>query len=212
MGCSTRCQLYRAKELEWIAPVAAASIMDYQYKANEFADAGRWTDECHETAQHQLNHEEADWQTLARRFGDPSGANRWHLMTPDERAGKGNPVPGPTAIPSLLPLPKVLATFGEPSRRAQSLGVLQQSPYSSGAWVTLYRPDGKAMDQGLTDGDGILIFGAQPNDKLLMISLDGKLWAQQVLPISGCIALQPRSRSAGCRPRRRAGTTRQPAI
>ncbi|MBK7204244.1 hypothetical protein [Candidatus Amarolinea dominans] len=51
-----------------------ASLMSYQYKANEFAlrrdgNPMQWTGRCRQTIQFQMYHL-SDWETLASRFGD----------------------------------------------------------------------------------------------------------------------------------------------
>ena len=157
-----------------------ASIMDYHYTTTELADAGRWTVWCQETAQHQLNNGEADWQTLLRLFQDPTEQERWHLVSPDDRAGWGIPVPGPHVLPSALPFPVTTIHNEGDDPEPFSLYVCSDSVlYREGAWVTLSRASGKAMDQGLTDGaDGQLtILGARENDSLQVVSLDGTLSA-----------------------------------
>ncbi|MCG8351753.1 MAG: hypothetical protein MI924_28635 [Chloroflexales bacterium] len=166
-------------------PAGGASIMDYHYATSELADRGRWTTECQQTAQHQLNNGEADWETLLRLYSDPVGQARWRLVTPDERAGFGQAVAGPATLAASLPFPLIETTNAGADPTAADLTVCyNNAPYRDGAWVTLHF-GGKAMDQGLTsETTGELrILGARPSDELRVVSLDGTL--------SGVAQVQP---------------------
>ncbi|MCK6623694.1 MAG: hypothetical protein DPW09_02040 [Anaerolineae bacterium] len=172
-------------------PLTAASIMDFHYTTSELADVGRWTAWCQQTAQHQLNQGEADWQTLQRRYGDASGQNRWRLVSPDQRVGVGNARPGPNTIPSALPFPYVTVSNTGVSPQPFPLVVCRNgAPYSQGTWITLYLGNGRAMDEGLTNASGQLdIVGAKAGDSLKVVSLDGTLSGSIVAPPSGCLEL-----------------------
>jgi hypothetical protein len=121
------------------------------------------------------------------------------LVTPDERAGAGNPVAGPTAIPLALPFPLITSTNTGPSPNPFPLTVCRDGAiYPDGTWVTLYF-DGKAMDQGLTDYNGRLdILGAEANDELRVVSLDGALSGAMFVPPDppgDCLELNPVART-----------------
>lgn len=157
--------------------VGGASIMDYHYATSELADRSRWTAACRETAQHQLNNGEADWETLLRHYSDPTGQGRWRLVRPDERAGPGQAVAGPEALSASLPFPVIGSKNNGTDPAAVDLTVCYNAaPYRDGAWVTLHY-GGKAMDQGLTDEQNgyLSVLGAQPGDELRVVSRDGAL-------------------------------------
>lgn len=178
-------------------PQTAASIMDFHYTTSELADASRWTAWCQTTVQHQLNQGEADWQTLQRRFGDSSGQNRWWLVSPDQRVGVGQVVPGPQNLSSALPFPQVSPTNLGSNPAPLALTVCHNGlPYRNGAWVTLHF-GGKAMDQGLTDETSgqLALLGAQAGDQLQVISLDGQLSGST--PVTPGVVLQLSSRPQG---------------
>lgn len=172
-------------------PATAASIMDFHYATSELADVGRWTAWCRTTAQHQLNQGEADWQTLRRLFADGSGQTRWQLISPDQRVGVGNVVPGPNAIPAALPFPEIIVSNTGVSPSIFPIVVCRNGlPYSQGTWITLYLDNGRAIDQGLTDTAGRLeIVGAKAGDSLKIVSLDGTLSGSTVVLPSGCLEL-----------------------
>ena len=176
------------------------SMMDHQYTASELVDSSRWSAWCQGTVQQQLSGE-ADWETLLRLFGDSSGQNRWHLISPDERAGLGRAVAGPESMPDSLPLPTITYTNSGQNPAPIQLQVTQNDvPYRDGALVSLYF-DGKAIDQGMTDGCGRLtILGADnrvdSGDELRLISPDGVLSASKQMPLSGPINLDGATRHA----------------
>ncbi len=155
-----------------------ASIMDHQYTSSELADVSRWTDWCQRTAQHQLNKNEADWETLVQLYKDSPDQNRWQLVTPDQRAGAGQAVRGPSQVPTALPFPTVSVHNSGENPEPFSLQVCYNGAlYREGAWVTLVRASGKAIDQGLTDRDKgeLTILGARPVDSLQIVSMDRAL-------------------------------------
>ncbi len=161
-----------------------ASIMDYHYTTSELPDVGRWTLHCQETAQHQLNNGEADWQTMARLYNDHSDEHRWQLVNPDARAGVGQSVPGPEAVPTILPFPVMITTNQGNDPEPFTLQVCYNgAPYQDRTWVTLAKTGGIAMDQGMTDKTAghIEILGALPDDALRVVSLDNRLSTQQTV-------------------------------
>lgn len=159
----------------------AATIMDYQYTTSELAMRGvpgLWSEECELTAQTQLNAQQSDWETIARRYGDSQQPPRWRVTTPLDR---GRVLAGPAGMPSnVLPFPVVELKGSGPKPPARELLVRgsQGSPYW-GALVALYtNQQGRpvAIDQGLTDWQGtIAIYGAQSGDTVQVASLDGGL-------------------------------------
>ena len=157
---------------------AGASIMDFHYATGELADSGRWSDWCTQTAQHLLNQGESDWETIKRLYGDPQ--NRWQLRSPDERAGLGQVVPGPVVVPSAMPFPQITVHNHQVAVEPKPFPVqvcVDGLPYRQGAWITLNRAGGTAMDQGVTDeaNGQLTILGAQASDSLAVVSLDGAL-------------------------------------
>src|SRR5262249_5555428 len=148
-----------------------------------------WTTDCQKTAQAQLNNGEADWQTLLRLYSDSSGQNRWQLVTPDQRAGVGNTVPGPTMLPSGLPFPLDSVNNAGDDPQSTTLTVCRNgTPYLDQAWVTLYF-GGKAMDQGLTDENAgqITVLGAHQGDSVRAVSLNGALSGSAVVRPGGVL-------------------------
>ena len=180
-----------------------ASIMDYHYTGSELADRSRWTPDCTQTVQHQLNNGEADWETLLRLYSDTEEPVRWRVVTPDERAGATQAVPGPAALPADLPFPTITYTNVGPSPQPLTVTVCYNGqPYGTGAWVTL-NSQGKAIDQGQSDEAGsLVILGADEPDQLRAVSLDGALSGATLIPPGKRIELRPDNarRGAGSGP------------
>ncbi len=103
-----------ATNWQGVTPDASASIMDNQYKATELADTGRWSNECTHTAQAQLNHNEADWQTNHAPLQRPhwTAALAPGLARHPRRAWPARP--WPCHHPRRTTLPFVLAPSGGP--------------------------------------------------------------------------------------------------
>lgn len=151
-----------------------ASVMDYQYTSSELSMRdlpGLWSELCTITAQFQLNGESA-WETIARRYVDPSAQSRWRIRTPAERGGV---VGGPAELPdNLLKLPEVGGVNQIAARPPLALTVrnFDGTPHR-GAIVALYKRDGKVLGQGFTDNVGRLaIYGADDGDILRAATFD----------------------------------------
>ena len=159
-----------------------ASIMNYQYAASELAArdiGGLWNDgECRNTVQWQI-HQESDWETVTRLFGDAQQPTRWSLITPLQTK---KVMAGPAGMPSnLLNLPQVTTTnTGAPAPERQ-LTVLapQGTRYELPVLVSLdtRRSDGSpvTLDQGIAMSGQITIYGGIAGDTVRAISLDGAL-------------------------------------
>lgn len=151
-----------------------ASVMDYQYTSSELSMRdlpGLWSELCTITAQFQLNGESA-WETVARRYVDPSARSRWRIRMPTERGGV---VAGPAELPdSLLKLPEVGGEGQAEARPPIALTVLNSDGTGHrGAIVALYKQDGKVLGQGFTDSTGRLaIYGAEHGDTLRAATFD----------------------------------------
>jgi photosystem II stability/assembly factor-like uncharacterized protein len=151
-----------------------ASVMDYQYASSELSMRdlpGLWSELCTITAQFQLNGESA-WETVARRYVDPSALSRWRIRMPAERGGV---VAGPPELPDgLLNLPEVHIVGQGVARPPIALTVLNPDGTGHrGAIVALYKRGGKVLGQGFTDSAGRLaIYGADDGDTLRAATFD----------------------------------------
>lgn len=161
-----------------------ASLMSYQYKANEFAlrrdgNPMQWTGRCRQTIQFQMYHL-SDWETLASRFGDPNSPPRWQIQTP-----VNGPNPGPEAAPpgltsiQVVPSPsappvRTLAVLGAPG----SVGELQVYQFAG-----LNRPSGpRLVSQGvITAGNTLRLLGVYGGDELLVIDPEGVVYTRTVV-------------------------------
>lgn len=178
-----------------------ASVMDYHYTSSEFSMrgvGGLWGEPCTITAQFQLNGDSA-WETLARRYADPTAASRWVIRTP---ASHGGVVAGPADLPdTLLNLPQVTIATGGGAAASYGLTALgpDGAPYP-GVIIALYKQDGRVIGQGFTDLAGqITIFGAEVGDLVRGATFDGAMACQVTIRDAGELIcrLQPVQLGAG---------------
>lgn len=165
----------------WGNDATNASIMDYQYHSSELADRRvpeMWGSFCERTEQWRM-HQESDWETVQRFYGDTQTPPRWLLRTPQER---GAVMAGPDQFPShVLPFPVIDIQNNDQNGLTIDLTVLNPNhqPHP-GALVTLVSGEQRQpIDQGLTNGQGhITIYGAQPQDTVRASSINGALGSQ----------------------------------
>lgn len=164
-----------------------ASVMDYHYTSSEFSMrgvGGLWGEPCLLTAQFQLNGDSA-WETLARRYADPTAASRWVIRTP---ASRGGVVAGPADLPdSILGLPEVVIAPAGGATASYELTALgpDGAPYP-GVIIALYKQDGRVIGQGFTDLAGqITIFGAEVGDLVRGATFDGAMACQVTIRDAG---------------------------
>ena len=161
-----------------------ASLMSYQYKANEFAlrregNPMQWTGRCRQTIQFQM-YNLSDWETLASRFGDSAIPPRWQIQIP-----ANGPNPGPEVVPpglsaiQITPSPsappgRTLTVIGAPP----SVGELQVYQFAA-----LNRPSGpRLVSQGvITAGNTLHLLGVYGGDELLVVDPEGVVYTRTVV-------------------------------
>lgn len=165
-----------------------ATLMSYQYKANEFAlqrsgEPMQWTARCRQTIQFQM-YSLSDWETLAAGFADTNAPPRWQLQLP-----ASGPNPGPESAPPGLttiqvtpspsaPPTRTLAVVGVPS----SVGELQVYQFAGPG-----HPSGpRLVSQGvITPNNTLRLFGVYGGDELLVVDPEGAVYTRTVVPLTG---------------------------
>ncbi len=162
-----------------------ATLMSYQYKANEFAlrrdgEPMQWAARCRQTIQFQL-YSQSDWETLAARFADANSPPRWQIQLPvnGPNPGPETTPPGLTSIqvtpsPSAPPV-RTLAVMGVPS----TVGEMQVYQFSGPG-----HPGGpRLVSQGvITAGNTLRLLGVYGGDELLVIDPEGVAYARAAVP------------------------------
>ena len=162
-----------------------ASAMYWQYNASEFSDDGTtklWSEgrNCYDTLQWHY-HTMSPWRTIVEHFGDTESPPRWQLQSPSDR---GVLMAGPAHFPrDMLDFPTVtISNSGTVETAPIELTVLSEETEQGvpNAVVVLYKKGEQpvTVTQGLTlryPLGKIEILGAEINDEIRVITLDGAL-------------------------------------
>ncbi len=169
-----------------------ASLMSYQYKANEFAlrrngNPMQWSQRCFQTIQFQL-YNLSDWETLALNFRDPQAPPRWQIQLPTGGANPGPeaPLPGLTALhvtpAPVAPPTRTLFIAGAPP----SVGDLQVYQFASSNRTIGPR----LVSQGTTAaGKFMRLLGVYGGDELLVLDPEGVVATRIVVSASAELTL-----------------------
>lgn len=162
-----------------------ATLMSYQYKANELALRGannvmQWAARCLQTIQFQM-YSQSDWETLAAGFADANAPRRWQIQLP-----VSGPNPGPESTPPGLTSIQITPSANAPPTRTLAVvgvpaGVSELQVYQ---FAGPGHPGGpRLVSQGvITSSNNLRLLGVYGGDELLIIDPEGLVYTRTVVP------------------------------